>query len=200
MPESPSTADSAGESRRVEDLSCEERRHLIWACALRISTVVTLMFVGYAIAPLDHRADDDVAIRALGTIVVIVIVVGLQFRAIQAARFPALRAIEGFALILPLLLLGFAATYVRMSTADPDAFSQPLDRVGGVYFSMTILSTVGFGDIAATTNTARITVMMQMLADVIVIGVVARLMINSVKLHTGRARDEPIGRGGRAGQ
>ena len=159
--------------------------------SIRIGCVVTLMFVGYAIAPLDYRADGDVAIRALATIGVIVIVVGLQFRAIQGARFPALRAIEGFALILPLLLLGFAGTYVRMSTANPDAFSQPLDRVGGVYFSMTILSTVGFGDITAATNAARITVMLQMLADVIVIGVVARLMINSVKLHTGRTRDEP---------
>ena len=149
------------------------------------------MFFGYAIAPLDYRADGETAIRALSTIAVIVIVVGLQFRAIQLARFPALRAIEGFALILPLLLLGFAATYVRMSTANPDAFTQPLDRVGGVYLSMTILSTVGFGDIAATTDAARISVMVQMLADVIVIGVVARLMINSVKLHTGRARDEP---------
>jgi hypothetical protein len=49
-------------------------------------------------------------------------------------------------------VLGFAATYVRMFTANPDAFSQPLDRVGGVYLSLTIMATVGFGDIAAATT------------------------------------------------
>ena len=120
-----------------------------------------------------------------------------QPRRQEAAGRQALRAIEGFALIVPTLLLGFAATYVRMSTANPDAFSQPLDRVGAVYFSLTIMATVGFGDIAATTNGARISVMLQMTADVIVIGVVARLMVNSVKLHTGRAHESGDGRDGR---
>jgi hypothetical protein len=56
---------------------------------------------------------------------------------------------------------------------------------------MTIMSTVGFGDIAATTNASRITVMAQMVADVIVLVVVARIMVNAVKVRTGRVRDEP---------
>jgi voltage-gated potassium channel len=196
MPESASTADSTWESRRLEDLPREERRRLVWGTAIRIGVVVALMFLAYAIAPLTYRRDGETLIRALITICVIVIVVAWQLRAIQGARFPALRAIEGFALIIPLLLLGFAATYLGMSIADPAAFNVPLDRVGAVYLSMTIITTVGFGDIAAATHAARISVMLQMLADAIVLVVVARVMINSVRVHTGRARDEPIDRHG----
>ena len=57
---------------------------------------------------------------------------------------------------------------------------------------MTIMSTVGFGDIAATTNAARITVMLQMAGrrDRHLV-VVARLMVNSVRLHTGRRTRRP---------
>jgi hypothetical protein len=190
MPEPVPTANSSHKGRRLSDLPREERRRLILRCAIRIGLVQVLLFVAYAIAPLNYRMDGDHAIRVLTTICMIAVVIALQFRAIQVARFPALRAIEGFALIVPSLLLGFAATYVRLSAANPDAFNQPLDRVGAAYFSLTIMSTVGFGDIAATTNGARITVMLQMTADVIVLGVVARLMVNGVKMHTGRLREE----------
>ena len=191
MTESASTSSSTFESRRLEDLPRDERVRLVWSTAIRIGIVVALMFVAYAIAPLDYRRDSETAVRLLGTVGVIVVVVAWQLWAIHVARFPALRAIEGFALIVPLVLLGFAATYVRMSVANPDAFSQPLDRVGAVYFSMTIMATVGFGDIAATTDASRITVMLQMAADVIVIVVVARIMVNAVKVQTGRSRHEP---------
>jgi 4-amino-4-deoxy-L-arabinose transferase-like glycosyltransferase len=191
-------ADSGWESRRLEDLPREERVRLLWGTAIRIVVVVALMFVAYGIAPLDDRRDGETAARLLRTVGMIVIVVAWQLWAIHVARFPALRAIEGFALIVPLVLLGFAATYVRMAATNPDAFSQPLDRVGAVYFSMTIMATVGFGDIAATTDAARIAVMLQMAADVIVLVVVARVMVNSVRVQTGRSRDEPADRGGGA--
>jgi hypothetical protein len=200
MTESASSADSTRESRRLDQLPREERRRLAMRTAIRVGLVQLLMFVAYALAPLTYRMDGDFVLRALSIIGVIAFVVALQLRAIQVARFPALRAIEGFALILPLVLLGFAATYVRLSTANVDAFSQPIDRIGGVYLSMTIMSTVGFGDIVAVTDAARISVMLQMGADVIVVVVVARVMVNAVKVHTGRSRDERVDRQGGAGR
>ena len=161
---------------------------------IRIGIVLVLMFVAYGIAPLDYRRDGETALRVLGTVGVIVVVTAWQLWAIHVARFPALTAIEGFAPVVPLVLLGFAATYVQMSTANPDTFTQPIDRVGAVYFSMTTMATVGFGDIAAITDGARITVMLQMAADVIVLVVVARVMVTSVKVAAGRARDERVDR------
>jgi voltage-gated potassium channel len=198
MPESTSTADSTSASRRLEDLPREERQRLVWGTAIRIGIVIALMFAAYVLVPLTYRRDGETAIRVLCTICVIVLVVGWQLRAIHLARFPALRALEGFALIIPLLLLGFAATYLRMSIANPNAFNVPLDRVGAVYLSMTIITTVGFGDIVAVTDAARITVMLQMLADAIVLVVVARVMVNAVRVHTGRSRDDPVDRHGGA--
>ena len=35
-----------------------------------------------------------------------------------------------------------------MAASDPAGFSQPLDRTTALYFTMTVLATVGFGDIA----------------------------------------------------
>jgi hypothetical protein len=122
------SADGFYETRRFEDLPRGERRRLLLHTAIRICAVQVLLLVAYAVSPLTYRMDGDHALRIVITVVVIAVVIALQFRAIHVARFPALRAIEGFALIVPSLLLGFAATYVRLYTANPDAFNQPLDR------------------------------------------------------------------------
>jgi hypothetical protein len=55
-----------------------------------------------------------------------------------------------------------------------------------MYFSVTAFTTVGFGDIAAKTQAARVIVTLQMVLDVVIVGVVLRLVVNAVKI--GRQR------------
>jgi hypothetical protein len=49
-----------------------------------------------------------------------------------------------------------------------------------------VFSTVGFGDITPVADAARVTTMVQMLGDLVVVGLVLRLMLNAVK--AGRER------------
>ena len=55
-------------------------------------------------------------------------------------------AVEALAAAIPLFLLAFAAAYLRMADADTGAFSEPLSRIDALYFTITVFSTVGFGD------------------------------------------------------
>ena len=93
------------------------------------------------------------------------------------ADYPALRAIEGLCVAITLMVVLFASVYVTLSDRDIGAFNEPLHRTDALYFTMTTLTTVGFGDITAETDTARITVMVQMLFNVVVIGASVRLII-----------------------
>jgi hypothetical protein len=52
-----------------------------------------------------------------------------------------------------------------------------------------VFSTVGFGDIAAKTDAARLVVAAQMLLDLILLGFGARIFVGAVKL--GRDRQTP---------
>src|SRR4030095_7505227 len=56
---------------------------------------------------------------------------------------------------------------------DPQAhpFTEPLNRTDALYFTITVFSTVGFGDIAPLATAARVTTMVQMLGDLVVVGV-----------------------------
>jgi hypothetical protein len=60
-----------------------------------------------------------------------------------------------------------------------------------MYFTVTILSTVGFGDIAAKTDLARITVTLQILMDLALVVVVARAIVFAARV--GVRRKEPRG-------
>jgi voltage-gated potassium channel len=75
----------------------------------------------------------------------------------------------------------FAAAYVMLADAQPQAFSEPLSRTDALYFTITVFSTVGFGDIVPVTDGARVATMVQMVGDLLVVGLVLRVMLGAVK-------------------
>ena len=54
---------------------------------------------------------------------------------------------------------------------------------------MTTLTTIGYGDIVAVTDSARVAVMVQMLFNVAVIGMTARLIVGTARRDHDRRRD-----------
>src|SRR5205085_7216286 len=91
---------------------------------------------------------------------------------------------------LPLFLLLFAAVDVLLSASDPAAFTEPLNRIGGLYFVVTVFSTVGFGDIAPVSDVARVLTTVQMVGDLLLIGLVLRVFLGAVNQGRRRAADE----------
>ena len=85
-------------------------------------------------------------------------------------RYPALKAAQALGLVLPLYLLVFASTYYVMERASAANFSQPLTRTDALYFTVTVFSTVGFGDITPRSEAARIVLIVQMLGDLALLG------------------------------
>ena len=76
-----------------------------------------------------------------------------------------------------------------MGQADPENFTQPLSRVDALYFTVVTFATVGFGDITPVAELARITVTIQIVVDLILVGLVVRVFIQSVQRGLAR-RDE----------
>lgn len=83
------------------------------------------------------------------------------------------------ALVLYVAMIVFALAYASMAANDPQAFSQPLDRVDALYFTATVLATVGFGDITAVTQPARLLVTFQMVFNVLVVSTALGLIVNA---------------------
>jgi hypothetical protein len=73
--------------------------------------------------------------------------VGYQVRSIIRSPFPGLRAIEALATSVPLYLALFASTYFVMARLSAGSYGGPLIRTDALYFTATVFSTVGFGQI-----------------------------------------------------
>jgi voltage-gated potassium channel len=108
-------------------------------------------------------------------------VVGFELRAVVRDPLPVPRAAVAMARVLPLFIVLFAWIYVAMSTSDPSTFSEPLTKSGALYFMVTVLSTVGFGDITPVADAARLMVSVQMICDLVVIAIVVKLITGVAK-------------------
>jgi hypothetical protein len=164
-----------------QELPAVKRRRLIIAAVLRGVVVTAVLVVLYYLLPLDRPWDTDTAVRLLIGLLVFAGLTVWQVRAIVGARYPGLRAAEALGLIIPLYLLLFASTYFVMERASAANFTQPLTRTDALYFSVTVFATVGFGDIAAKSETARVVLIVQMLADLVLLGAGARVLLGAVR-------------------
>ncbi len=186
MTDSPGPGPSAGSAARTP-------WRAIVRAALRAAGSTAALVAIYYVLPL-NRVTGPVAVTIL--VIGLVLLVGLvvfQVRSIIVSPFPGLRGVEALATSVPLFLLLFAATYVVLATMSAHNFSQPLTRTDALYFTVTVFATVGFGDITATTQAARLVVTGQMIADLIIIGVAIKVVVGAVQ--RGRAQRPGAGTG-----
>jgi voltage-gated potassium channel len=172
--------ESAGRSPEAAREAGRRFRRVLVTLLRALGSTVALVAI-YYLLPLDHTSISV----AVGMLVVgllgLVGLVAFQVRAIIRATFPALRAVGALATSAPLFLLLFAGTYFVVGQVSAANFSEPLTRTDALYFTVTVFATVGFGDITATTQGARVLVTGQMVAGIVIIGLGARIIVDAVK-------------------
>jgi voltage-gated potassium channel len=147
----------------------------------RTVLVIVVACCFYALAPLGKRLDGAVAAQLAVWLLVFAAVVAWQLRTVLRSTHPGLRAVEAVAISATLLILIFAAAYFVSGRVNPAGFSEPLSRIDAVYFSVTIFATVGFGDITARSDAARMLATAQMLTDLLLIGFIAKVLVGLVQ-------------------
>jgi voltage-gated potassium channel len=164
------------------------RRHLIAGCALRITLTTGSLLAVYYWIPLDGLVSNATLLYFVVGAALFVGALVWQVRSILVADYPGLRAIETAVLALSLLIGVFAIVYASMAHVDLGNFSEPLSRTGSLYFTITVLATVGFGDITPKTDVARLVVSFQMLLDLTILGVLAKLIFSAARTGAERQR------------
>lgn len=128
----------------------------------------------------DIRMAAPLLVATFGTVIYIIFS-RRQLRRITRSRFPTLMAAEALVLIAGLFLAVFAMVYVAISLDNPRAFTEPLDAFTSYYFALTVLATVGFGDITPVTTAARSVTMVQMAPDLVFIAALIRIVSTAAR-------------------
>ncbi len=164
-----------------EDLPAAARRRLVVRAVLApVIIIIGLLLLYYLLPLVDRRQVSTVVSLILGLLIVVVLL-AWQINKIKTSRYPRIRAIEALSLSAPLFILVFSAAYFATSQTSPHAFNQDLSRTSALYFAVTVFSSVGFGDIVPVTDLARVMVIIQMLGDLVLVGMVARVILGAVQ-------------------
>jgi voltage-gated potassium channel len=159
--------------------------------ALRALLTASVLVALYYVLPLDFAdADMSAFVKVAFGALAFLGLFTWQLRAITQSGTPGLRALEGLFLAVPLFLILFATTYYAVSQADASNFTAPLSRTDALYFTVTIFSTVGFGDISARAESTRLLVSGQMMLDLIVLGLGVRIVLGAVQKGRDRLTTE----------
>jgi hypothetical protein len=167
-------------------------RRLLAAALFRSLAVATAVFLLYFLAPLNGSRVHVTAwvVGLLGAIVVLLV---WQVRSILSSPHPRLRGVEAVGTTLPLFLAVCAGTHLLIELGSPGSYSQSMTRMDALYFAVTVFATVGFGDITPVSETARIVTTLQMVGDLVFVGVIARVLVGAVQEGLRRQGRVPAG-------
>lgn len=143
------------------------------------------------------------AMQVAVAILTALVVVGLlqKDQGWSLASLGPLRTLFYISVVGLVYVLSFANVY-RMATGERPGFlvnGQPvsLDRVNAVYFTMTTMATVGFGDITPATSGARLFVTLQEISDLLLFGLGLVVLTPGLARQTGERMElqspRPIG-------
>jgi voltage-gated potassium channel len=159
------------------------RRSLIASGIVSIALVVA-----YFLLPLNSDLTTTTVVTVSGGIVLIAALLVWHLRSIISSPYPRVRAVAALATTIPLFLVVFATSYFVMGRTQPANFSEHLSRLDSAYYTVTVFATVGFGDIVPKTEVARTVTMIQMMGDIVLVGLVVQVIVGAVR--TGLRRQE----------
>ncbi len=174
----------------LESLDRRQQQRVVTRSALRIFVSIVLMFALYGVLPVADRTGLGTLLELFVGLVIFGAVLGWEVLKIMGAEHPELRAAEALAIAVPIVLIVFAFTYLSLSHAQPGSFSEPLNHVRAVYFVITVISTVGFGDITPKTDAAMIVVSFQIMLDLVLLVGIVRAVFFAAQVGVRRRQTE----------
>jgi voltage-gated potassium channel len=133
----------------------------------------------YWLLPIQDRVSAGWVIRFVAGLLITGGVIAWQAWSISRSTRPILRAIRGIIVSLSIFIVALASTYLRIAHQQPSSFNDTLTKLDALYFTVTVLATVGFGDIVPRSELARSITTVQMLLDLVFLATAGRLLITT---------------------
>ena len=138
---------------------------------------IVILLAAYFAAPV---AEFDLSsVRRAGVLagVALGLLIGLYLygiRRLPRSEMPLMRAVFLAVALLATFVVVFAYLYLSLETRDPGQVPGLTTHLDGLYFTVTMLTTVGFGDIAPAGQGARAVATVQMVFNLVFLGFLIR--------------------------
>jgi voltage-gated potassium channel len=151
-----------------------------WKRVLRLIVLIGLALAVYFVVPV-VLDDEDLALRLVfGVLCLLVLAASVIWQVVLHVEDKD-RTVDGLLVALVVAVLVFALAFYRLATANPGQVVGLETRIDALYFTMTMLLTVGFGDIHAEGQAARVLVLIAMVFNVVVIATAVTTLSSRVR-------------------
>lgn len=154
--------------------------------------VVATLVLAYAVLLLTGR--DRWWGGALGTALVLatVPVVAHRARAVLRSSQPFQEAVAAVAVVSTLVVVGTAAAVYVAMAAETGEFEGLVSKIDAIYFTMAIVSTVGFGDVRPVGQAARLVTTLHIVFTIVVAGGSLRLLTWAARRRLADRDADPV--------
>lgn len=142
-----------------------------------------LVVIAYYVAPFgEHVSTGDAWLRGGGLAVVLALLVLVVGRRVERElRTPNPARAGPLLVALVAGVVTFALADLVVATTMPGQFVDLRTKTDALYFSLTTLTTVGYGDVHAEGQIARGLVIGQLIFDVVVLATAARALVGTTR-------------------
>jgi voltage-gated potassium channel len=148
---------------------------------LSVAFLVTLILVAYFVVPVNDKFHADDLVRLGIAVLSLAVLAAGMIQLLRVHAEDNERRVEGLILGIVVVVIFFALGFYLLARHDPQQVAGLNTRVDALYFAMSTLSTIGFGDVHATGQVARVLVMVQVIFDLVFITAAARLVTAHVR-------------------
>jgi len=132
----------------------------------------------------------DIVLAASGLLVGLAALVWVAVRQVRAmeryeAGDPGVR-LDVLVLTVVVVVPLFALGYYAIERGDASQFADLETKTDALYFTLSTLGTVGFGDVHATGQLARALVIIQITFDLVVVAALASVLTTQLRARAGR--------------
>ena len=157
------------------------------------------VLVAYYAAPVGGLSDSvaAIALSVVGLLAGLAALVWVILREVRtlvrtSLDDPAVQ-VDGLVLLVFVVVPLFALGYFALESADPDQFADLATKTDALYFTLSTLATVGFGDVHATGQLGRGLVILQMTFDLVFVAAVVSVLSTHIRRRAAVIRGRPDG-------
>src|SRR4051794_21606775 len=160
-----------------------------WRRVVRLAVTVTLLSIVYFTVPLTRDVGrSEIAQIAVGFVALSL----LGFMVVWEVRQQLIdqsRNIDRLALAMAVAVMGFALGFYVMAQRDPTQIAGLHTRLDSLYFTMTTLLTIGYGDIHGAGQLARGVVLVQMVFNVAILATASTTLTHQIRARANNAAE-----------
>jgi len=148
---------------------------------VRLAGALVLILGAYAVVPTSDPFDTGSLARLATVVVLLAGSAVVMIRQLRLSAFDGDRNIDGLVLAVVIMTVTFALTFYLLELREPGQVAGLNTKVDALYFTASTILTIGYGDVHAAGQAARVLVLIQMVFDVVFVATAATMLTTRLR-------------------